>query len=619
MLYECPNCGHKVSENARTCPSCGESGVGGGARQSYLQCLTPKSTWDTGHIGKKVVLRLALMFVLIWLVGGLLCWLSAYRLLLGANTAKSVGIFGGLALGVLTSLVVGWPSIVAVVRANRRWVTFSRILYTAIAFGVAIYLLNEAERESLVLDPIEVPERFASTGLTSPAVTQLVRERIKEILERPDYINRVAPLSNSEDSAPTVELAATTFSLQIFVNVLRKCLDNPTTHLAAEIVELPTGQGVEIHTQISRSNILIDALSKIDDCRQGNGEVIESLAIQLYGLQNPLSVALYLKDTQQFDEALNVTDRMLFFRQDTNHLYSSAHITRASIDEQRDLLPDAEDELRTGIKMDPEYFAIHSALALLLQQEGKKAAKDEFETAINLNSWVPSVHINFGNWLRSHGEPKRALAEYRTAIRLEPGFYLAHENLGLLMYNDLSDRESAIKEFRDAIRLNPKFGGKSHYALGLALHDAGMVDEAAKEFRNSIWLQKTYPDPRTDEVIPDVHIHLAEIIQSQADRENGPFAEFHKNEAVGLLREDQAELQSAIGTGPGNFHLHNELGRAYFDLQQFDKAEVEFRAAIALSANEAAPHRNLSLALDKLGKKDEARNELAVAQKLQPH
>ena len=41
MLYECPTCGREVSENAQTCPKCGEPNVGVKAKDFYQTVTVP--------------------------------------------------------------------------------------------------------------------------------------------------------------------------------------------------------------------------------------------------------------------------------------------------------------------------------------------------------------------------------------------------------------------------------------------------------------------------------------------------------------------------------------------------------------------------------------------------
>ena len=73
--------------------------------------------------------------------------------------------------------------------------------------------------------------------------------------------------------------------------------------------------------------------------------------------------------------------------------------------------------------------------------------------------------------LYGKGDLAGAIAEYRTALRLDPNFVMAHYNLGHAL-GENGDREGAIAEFRTALRLAPNFPA-AHYNLGIELQQLG--------------------------------------------------------------------------------------------------------------------------------------------------
>ena len=64
------------------------------------------------------------------------------------------------------------------------------------------------------------------------------------------------------------------------------------------------------------------------------------------------------------------------------------------------------------------------------------------------------THTNLGGVLAARGDRNGAIAEYRTALRLEPGDALAHHNLGMELWA-IGGREAASEEFYKAYRLAP--------------------------------------------------------------------------------------------------------------------------------------------------------------------
>ncbi len=65
---------------------------------------------------------------------------------------------------------------------------------------------------------------------------------------------------------------------------------------------------------------------------------------------------------------------------------------------------------------------------------------------------------NAGNINYGRGEIQRALANYDTAILLQPGYCKAYNNRGILRANALKDYAGALADFSQAIKLNPGFG-----------------------------------------------------------------------------------------------------------------------------------------------------------------
>ncbi len=74
--------------------------------------------------------------------------------------------------------------------------------------------------------------------------------------------------------------------------------------------------------------------------------------------------------------------------------------------------------------------------------------------------------------------------EYREAIRIKPDYTVAHNNLGILLY-DLKRYEDAEKEYREAIRIKPD-DAAAHNNLGILLYDLKRYEDAEKEYREAI-------------------------------------------------------------------------------------------------------------------------------------
>jgi eukaryotic-like serine/threonine-protein kinase len=85
--------------------------------------------------------------------------------------------------------------------------------------------------------------------------------------------------------------------------------------------------------------------------------------------------------------------------------------------------------------------------------------------------------------LRERGRSKEAaaaleqgVASLREAIRLRPGAYAGHNNLGLALVSQ-GKLDEAVTEYREAIRLQPDYF-EAHCNLGFALQALGTLDLA---------------------------------------------------------------------------------------------------------------------------------------------
>jgi len=81
----------------------------------------------------------------------------------------------------------------------------------------------------------------------------------------------------------------------------------------------------------------------------------------------------------------------------------------------------------------------------------------------------------------------KAIENYRESVRLNPGFWEAHFELGgqLGLAGEFAEAKSALET---AVRLNPDFA-LSHLNLGLALLKLRQFDAAEQQFQETLRLE----------------------------------------------------------------------------------------------------------------------------------
>jgi protein O-mannosyl-transferase len=100
------------------------------------------------------------------------------------------------------------------------------------------------------------------------------------------------------------------------------------------------------------------------------------------------------------------------------------------------------------------------------------------------------AHANLGVALAREGQRARAIAEYRDALRIEPGYAEAHNNLALVLTAE-GRAEEALAQYQDAVRLKPDYAN-AHTNLANLLDERGRADEAIAHYREAIRLDSSH-------------------------------------------------------------------------------------------------------------------------------
>ena len=86
--------------------------------------------------------------------------------------------------------------------------------------------------------------------------------------------------------------------------------------------------------------------------------------------------------------------------------------------------------------------------------------------------------------MRQAGKIEEAIAHYEQALRINPDYAEAHNNLGLLLAQT-GRIEEAIAHFEQALRIKPDYA-EAHCALGMALEQTGQVREAVGHYEQAL-------------------------------------------------------------------------------------------------------------------------------------
>jgi tetratricopeptide (TPR) repeat protein len=189
-------------------------------------------------------------------------------------------------------------------------------------------------------------------------------------------------------------------------------------------------------------------------------------------------------------------------------------------------------KLREAIRRQPDRADLRETLGLALENSGQpEEAIAEFRTALRLQPEVEKF-IQLGSRLEQAGKLDEAVALYREGLKIFPQEDRLYFRLALGLA-DTNRRDEAIAAYRDAIRLNPMDDGY-HLNLAHLLAESGKLDETLPEYTEAVRLA---PDNIVN------HVSLGALL---AEMERFEEAEEILRQAVGLVgEEDRLDIESS--------------------------------------------------------------------------
>jgi tetratricopeptide (TPR) repeat protein len=212
-------------------------------------------------------------------------------------------------------------------------------------------------------------------------------------------------------------------------------------------------------------------------------------------------------------------------------------------------------------KLDPVDVGSWVVRAELNRELGRfEEAESYCRRALALEPGFALAHLELGNTLMSQGKPDFAVAAYRKAIQLQPDFPEAHYNLANV-FREMGSLDKAAEHYRVAVELRPNFV-QALNNLGPVLTTLGLNAEAAKV------LSKAHA------MLPD----SPEILSNIGD----------------LLRQDQRrheaieKYEHALKLAPNHLEAISGLADVLEHANRFDEARVMVDRGLALRPDNAA-------------------------------
>lgn len=183
-----------------------------------------------------------------------------------------------------------------------------------------------------------------------------------------------------------------------------------------------------------------------------------------------LERGVFLEQVGRIQDAIKATERAV----ELDPKLVQAHINLLSLYGRVGNLPKAEEQYRAVMALNPEQFPkAHYDYGVLLLRKGKyKEAEEAFRHALRIDPSYTQARNNLGYMLERQGKIAEAEAEYRQALESDPNFRQAHFNLGRILVSQGKYKEG-IQQLSQTLTPEDENTPAYLYALGAAYGRAG--------------------------------------------------------------------------------------------------------------------------------------------------
>ena len=210
-------------------------------------------------------------------------------------------------------------------------------------------------------------------------------------------------------------------------------------------------------------------------------------------MENTLSTAFQYHQRGCLDEAARIYQILVA----GNPGHADAHHLLGVVALQQGNPARAVELISRAIALRSDVAPYHANLAEAYRMLGKyEAATSCCRTALKLQPHFPGAGNNLGLSLHALGQTKAAIEQYRETLRIQPDFAMAHNNLAIAL-RSLGEKAQAITHFGLALKYAPTLA-ESHSNLGQLLFEEGRIQEALVHCREAVRLRPDFAEAHTN-------------------------------------------------------------------------------------------------------------------------
>ncbi len=212
------------------------------------------------------------------------------------------------------------------------------------------------------------------------------------------------------------------------------------------------------------------------------------------------------------------------------------------------------------------------------------------------------VSLGFLTW-RQTAEYHNLFALYTATLQKNPGCWMAHYNLGIVL-SEQREAEQAIDHYRRAVDLRPDYA-EAHYNLGRLLVEKGQLDDAIAHYEKAVAINPADAEAQNNLGVSlfgigradDAIAHYQKALEIQPD-----YAEASCNLAGALIGKGDldgaiARYTACLAAIPDQEDARYNLASALLRRGRTDEAIVQYQKVLQVHPDSADAHANLGSAL----------------------
>jgi tetratricopeptide (TPR) repeat protein len=212
-----------------------------------------------------------------------------------------------------------------------------------------------------------------------------------------------------------------------------------------------------------------------------------------------------------------------------------------------------------------------------------------FQHALEVTNNNYVAHYCIADPLIAQGRLDEAIYHYSQAIRIEPDYAGALNDLGAVLYKE-GKTDEAIGYYNRALKADPSLAS-THLSLAAALESKGNLDEAAEHYKIGL----------ADKDIPEIRRNFGSILVK-----------------LGRFEEAAGEYRKILSVTPDDPNILSDLSFILTRTGKFDEAITLCNKALQIAPDSINTHLNLGAALVSSGRLDEAVKEYEKILQIQP-